>query len=121
MRQLQDAALQIQTLLLILAHAEDLLFRIGDEAGLQTVAAARQRLEQTGFLLQRTAVGDLLQQDFPIRIFEGDLQGTAPLLYVQVRYDLTIPDRCVLIPDLDRDVFYGIHVQQRCTAGLDLP
>ena len=86
--QLQLRALYIQELLLILAHAVELLIRIGLKARGQLVIPADDRLKFSGFHFQGTGglrkhvfpVADVfLQKDFPLRVEECDLADVVHL------------------------------------------
>ena len=78
MSQLNVAALQIQDVLLILAHAVDLLIFIGLKGDLQTEITAHVRGEFPGLAVQGTAAVHLLKQYFFFVIKESHNRSAVP-------------------------------------------
>lgn len=76
--QLYVAAFQIQDVLLILAHAVDLLVLVGFKGDFQTEITADIRGELPGFAVQGAAAVHFLEQHFFLVIEEGHNRCAVP-------------------------------------------
>ena len=104
MRQFQVAALPVDPLLLVLAHAVDLFIGVRDKAGPEPEISARQ-----GFVVpcpqrQRIPVRDFLQQKFTAGVVKPKLQCVAPILQPHFYRDLAMAQGGTVFHDGNGDI-----------------
>ena len=104
MRQLQVAALPVDPLLLVLAHAVNLFIGVRDKAGPEPEISARQ-----GFVVpcpqrQRIPVRDFLQQKFTAGVVKPKLQCVAPILQPHFYRDLAMAQGGTVFRDGNGDI-----------------
>ena len=93
MGQFNIAALQIQDVLLILAHAVYFFILVGLKADLQTVIAADIRGKFTGPADQGAAAVHLFEKYFLFVVKEGDNRRAVPASCVNESGDFAVCDR----------------------------
>ena len=100
---LKHAVFDIQKFLLVLAHTEQLFFRLCMEGDRQFIIPAQPCLKVSGMVIQRAPMPFLFQKEFPLLIIKAELAAFFPLVNLQLRRHFSIRNAgviSILYPDI---------------------
>ena len=118
-RQLEGGVFDVEHVLLVLAHAVELLVVIGCKAHGELVVARDDGLEEAGLYVERAGAGTLGQQHVAALVVVGDLEAIRPVHAAHDRAELAHGDGGAALGDLNQGIG-ALRLEQRPGGQLGL-